>query len=237
MVSISPTRIAFGIILGIAAASVGITARADVMTSYSVTIDSDAQDVTGVVVGEMLLGGAQRVVFPFDAPAGETTQINPVLPIANEPLGSVLLGVIEDATVFGGGDVVLMISDAAAALAEGQTWEELFPQTREADIAASLLIMASDIPLSEKFDTILFVQQFIQSSLGLGIWDPATQTLVPYMFEVGDSFSVLKFSGNVQIGHGTSRFLGAVPEPASAALLGIGGLMGGLVLRHRQRMR
>ena len=81
-----------------------------------------------------------------------------------------------------------------------------------------------------------FEETRIKDTLGVGYYDPISQSLVPYQFQLGDSFSVLRFTDGERIGSGTSRVLGAVvPEPASGTLLATGAAALGLVLWRRRR--
>lgn len=124
--------------------------------------------------------------------------------------------------------VIFSATDFGGA-AIGRSFETLFPHSNEAALIAALRFLAGDTGIEGDPDAL---NSFAEGDARNGTFGDAA-------FALGDPFDAIAFSDGQLIGTGTSsaRLAGAVPEPASWALmvLGLGGV--GAALRRRRGLR
>lgn len=161
------------------------------------------------------------------APQGESTLLDVFA--KDTPLDRILLlGVATDLEGDEPGQehAVLFVNNGWAAAAQGIAWGTLFPSTLEGGIIAALNSLAAGTGSDDDYG-LLF--DFAENAARFGPNGDAA-------FALGDSFTAIAFSDGQIIGTGTSSAIpvGAIPEPATWAMMIMGfGLIGG-ALRQRK---
>lgn len=220
----------------------------DIQLSYAVTLNNAGPAITNIMTFNRYDNGG-GAWWATEVPAGVTahTITDPFLKSSsNKPLEALLLGLVQDLPNDAPGQqhVVVMMSDAAAAAAQGVAWGTLFRDTQEEDVIAAIELSTSgqDVALIQPgLDTL---NVFTEGDARFGILDGLAQPLSTW-FSFGavqagatsfSNFSVLAFSDGQLLGHGSAALqaLTPVPEPGSASQ-GLAGLaLLGLLLRRRR---
>jgi hypothetical protein len=204
----------------------GIARSADYFVSYEVTLDAGFPDVTNILIAQKTENGG-GLSWAYSAEGGlspTTTTINDGF-VKTEPItANLLIGLTQGLSGFPPTQkhVVLMISDASAALADNIAWGTLFPTTLEANIIAAIELATSGQPFEIIQPGIDAISDFIDGE-GSSILGPGGFSTSTY-FGLNQSFTVMAFTDGKQIGAGQS-ITTPVPEPSSFVAIGVAGLV------------
>ncbi len=210
-------------------AMTGTSARAvDYFVSYDVTLDPGIPGVTNImIVQKTQNGGGLSWAYSANGGPGQTmTTISEGFPKTEPITGNLLIGLTQGLQGFPPDQkhVVLMMSDASAALANNIAWGTLFPSTLEATLIDSIELATSGQPFEIIQPGLDYINDFIDGE-GSSILGPGGSQTSTY-FGLGDTFTVMAFSDGQQIGSGIS-YSTPVPEASTipAAISAVGVLM------------
>ncbi len=215
-------------LLGVVAAA--STARADYLTSYTVTLDI-GQQVTNIMILERS-GDGRSVTWAFSADGDGTTTINNPFPTPEPRDQSLLIGIVQGLETDENPlekHVVLLMDDTAAQLSNHIAWGTLFRNTLEEQLIADIELATSGQDWEIIMPGLEAVDTFGQGDADTGILGPGGVPQSAW-FATGGTFSVMTWSDGALIGAGVSESV-FVPEPATLATLVV---LGGLAFRRRR---
>ena len=209
---------------------------ADYFVSYDVTLDAGFNEVTNIMLAQKTENGG-GLTWAFTAnggPVATTTTIEDPFLKSELITGNFLIGLTQGLSGFPPDQkhVVLMMSDASAALANNIAWGTLFPTTLEAQLIAAIELSTSGQDFAIIQPGIDAVSAFIdgEGSSILGAGGSRTSTY----FGLDDSFTVMAFTSGKQIGTGLSLST-PVPEPSTYAMGMLAVFALGAVARNRRK--
>lgn len=193
---------------------------------HTITMNAGMPAVTDIMLLKDFGPGSSGARWKFWA-AGDGASTTIIDPYYNdEPeVATLLLGLVQGLPSDGDTPVlhlVMMMSDAAAAIADGAAWGTLF-----GDVDEELLIEALHDPSANNGDGYETLRRF---AFGEATTIPVDGGTLSAWFAPGDAFKVVAFSDGQIIGSGVSEVVsfgpgpgpGVVPEPTSLALAGLG---------------
>jgi len=211
-------------------------------THYTVDLSVDSDSVNGIVKFESAANSGQTSWPDFLQGGAGTQKIDQVFPSFEPLLEGLLLGMSYEGTpdiVYepqsSQSHLVMFMSNEAAALADGQSFESLFAGYMESDIIHALEVVGligsavvGEDEFNIQYDMLAgfanSVRTIFSTNGSINGWFsiPGTQAVDP------GQFKVVMFSDGQGIGSGTvtqdNRGPAAVPEPSTFALFGLGGV-------------
>lgn len=222
-----------GLVVVAALALSSSAVRADYQTSYTANLKlGQGDDITNIMLLERG-DGFGSATWAFSIPRdGTSTITNPFA--SPDPIHqALLLGIVTGLPFDGTPEqkhIVMFMDPTAAQLATHIAWGTLFRNTLEEDLIAAIELATSgqDWPIIQP--GLDFVGEFANGDAENGILGPGGVPHTAWLNNPGP-LTVMTFSDGEVVGFGDAQIT-FVPEPATLAIMGLGGLLFARVRRR-----
>ena len=185
--------------------------------SFLVSLESGVAPITNIQINTSYRLNQGSASAMYTAPAG--TNVLTIQYLTNQPPRTAfMIGRTQNlpGDTPGTDHLVLFINQAAAAAAEGKSWNDLYPGVSESELL--------DLVTPTTMNELVKFSNFVSNQSTLGLFGEAGAVASPW-FNIGESFKVVAFSNGRIIGSGRSALdVLMVPEPETVACV-FSGLM------------